>query len=299
VLILRGTTDLLRLVTGSAGDIRVHVSALDASDATPPVIQPIPDLGPVAAITTAATTTIAAAPGSTLQRNIKGVSVFNASATVTNTVTVELTDGTNVALLARTTLLPNEWLVRTENGLWLHFDSNGGLYQARANPVLFNQSVANQGPGFATDTYATGSFIVLPGVPKVGTRYRVKIALSKTAAGTATPILQVRVGTAGTTADTSRLSFTFSAGTAATDAGEFYIDVVFRSVGSGTSAVVQGFCSLTSQPTTGISLLIKNVQTTSAGFDSTVAGLGIGVSINGGTSAAWTVTLVAAELVNP
>jgi hypothetical protein len=37
---------------------------------------------------------------------------------------------------------------------------------------------------------------------------------------------------------------------------------------------------------------------TGGGFDSTVANSKIGLSINGGTSASWTVTLFQAELTN-
>ena len=184
--------------------------------------------------------------------------------------------------------------------MWLHYDKNGGLYQASAvSPVTFNQSTAAQGAGFATDTYVTGSNITLPSSrPKVGTRYRCLISVSKTAAGTATPIIQLRYGTNGTTADTSLCSFTFSAGTAATDVGVFEVIAVYRSVGAATAAVVQGHCTLTSQPTTGFSSLLKGVQTTSAGHDSTTANTILGVSVNGGTSASWTVQLVSATLEN-
>ena len=47
-----------------------------------------------------------------------------------------------------------------------------------------------------------------------------------------------------------------------------------------------------------MNLVGQAVQNTSGGFDSTVADLGIGASVNGGTSAAWTVQLVDAELLN-
>lgn len=164
--------------------------------------------------------------------------------------------------------------------------------------VYTNQSVTAQGPGFATDTYLTGSRIVMPaGAPSVGTQFRCIFIASKTAAGIVAPIIQLRFGTAGTTADTSICSFTLSAGTAATDTGQFEVIGLFRTVGSGTSAVVQGSLSLTSQATTGFSSLTKTVLTTSAGFNSSTAGAGLGVSVNGGTSAAWTVQLVRAELM--
>jgi hypothetical protein len=165
----------------------------------------------------------------------------------------------------------------------------------------FNQSVAAQGAGFASDTYLTGSSITIPsGALKIGTRYHLIFNVSKTAAGTATPIIYIRFGTNGSTADTARLTFTFLAGTAAADIGAFEVFVTFRTVGSGTSAVMQGMAQVQhSLSTTGLQNLPNKVlQVTSAGFDSTVANSIIGASVNGGTSASWTVQLVRAELEN-
>src|SRR3954470_16494782 len=65
-----------------------------------------------------------------------------------------------------------------------------------------NQSVAQQGAGFATDTYLTGSSVSIPtGAPYVGTTYRCLFDVTKTAVGTAAPVVTLRIGTAGTTAD--------------------------------------------------------------------------------------------------
>ena len=164
---------------------------------------------------------------------------------------------------------------------------------------LKNTSTTSQGAGFAADTYLTGSNITLPtGGPVVGTTYKLTFDVTKTAAGTATPIIQVRIGTLGTTGDASILTFTFGAGTAAIDTGIFEIIATFRTVGSGTSAVLQGITRLVNNlTTTGISNAKKSVSTTSSGFNSTTAGLIIGVSYNGGTSASHTVQLVRAELM--
>ena len=165
----------------------------------------------------------------------------------------------------------------------------------------YNQSVADQGPGFASDTYVTGSSVAIPSTGlRAGTRYHMIFAATKTNAGTATPILNVRIGTNGTTADTSRCTITFSAQTAATDTGTFEVWATFRTVGSGTSAVLQcvgqrrhgasvtGFGNLVSQ----------TLEVTSGGFNSTVANSIIGVSAYGGASASWTIQLVQAELEN-
>ena len=166
--------------------------------------------------------------------------------------------------------------------------------------AAFNQSVAQQGAGFAADTYLTGSNVTIPsGGLQVGTRYHLIFNVAKTAAGTATPILAVRLGTAGTTADTARLTFTFAAQTAAADDGTFEVWATFRTVGSGTSAVLQGVAQCRHRlSTTGLQNLPSvTLPVTSAGFDSTTPTV-IGASINGGASASWTVQLVQAELVN-
>jgi hypothetical protein len=181
--------------------------------------------------------------------------------------------------------------------------SDGTTWSGTAPTVrtLYNQSVADQGAGFASDTYVTGSSVSIPSTGlRAGTRYHMIFAATKTAAGTATPILNVRFGTNGSTADTSRCAITFSAQTAATDTGTFEVWATFRTVGSGTSAVLQcvgqrrhgasvtGFGNLVSQ----------TLEVTSGGFDSTVANSIIGVSANGGASASWTIQLVQAELEN-
>lgn len=303
MLILRANTDDLELVTGSAGDIEVHLSAMQVDASTPPVVQPLPNLGPLASITTATTTQIVDTSGITNGHsvNVKDCSIMNNSSSVSNAVEVRVNDGTNSTVIAGTqvTLLPKESLKLVENGVWIHYNSDG-IPKGETVKKVYNASTASQGAGFSSDTYLTGSFVVFPKAPKVGTKYKLKFDVSKTAAGTATPIVTVRVGTAGTTADTARHTLTFNAGTAAADVGKFELDVVFRSVGGGTSAVTQCRADLAhSLSTTGIINTPGQVlQSTSGGFDSTVSGLGIGVSVNGGASASWTVQLVDAEVEN-
>lgn len=160
----------------------------------------------------------------------------------------------------------------------------------------FNTSAQS---GFATDTYLTGSNLTVPaGGPYAGSSYHLVFDMSKTAAGTATPIVTLRYGTNGTTADTAILTFTFGAGTAAIDVGIFELWATFQTVGAGTSAVLQGNIALTSNlTTTGISNAKKAIQATSAGFNSTVANSIIGCSLNAGASAVWTGGLTRAEII--
>lgn len=169
----------------------------------------------------------------------------------------------------------------------------------RVAPVV-NASVSNQ-TGFATDTYLAGSSILIPSARlQAKSIYRCKFNVSKTGAGTVAPVIIVRFGTAGTTADTARATLTFPAQTAVIDEGFFDLTVVFRTVGSGTTAVIQATANLAHRlSVTGLSTGVSpTVTATSSGFDSTVASSIIGISVNGGTSAAWTVNSVIAEMSN-
>jgi hypothetical protein len=167
-----------------------------------------------------------------------------------------------------------------------------------------NASVTTPGAGFASDTYLVGSSCAIPnGRLQAKTQYRVRFRVAKTAAGTAAPVITVRIGTAGAIGDTSRAALTFAAQTAAIDDGIFEIWCTFRTVGSGTSAVLEATGSLTHRQVANASTGLANVAQSSAnnvggGFDSTVSNLIIGISVNGGASAAWTITGVQADLLN-
>lgn len=164
---------------------------------------------------------------------------------------------------------------------------------------VHNASVAAQS-GFAADTYLAGSAVAIPnGALKVGAKYRCRLNVVKTAAGVAAPVIIVRMGTLGAIGDAARATLTFAAQTAAIDEGLFEIEAVFRTVGATTTAILQAFGKLGHRLSiTGLSVDVTGVKlATSAGFDSTVANSIIGLSVNGGASAAWTVSLVSAELV--
>lgn len=127
MLILKGTSEKVQLITASAGDIRCTVSAMDASDAAPPVIQIIPNIGSLGAITTAATTDLVAGAASTA-RNVKGLTIYNAHASVTNAIVVQFVDGTNTSQLWVGTLLIGESVQLDEVGVWTHYDASGSPY---------------------------------------------------------------------------------------------------------------------------------------------------------------------------
>lgn len=124
MLILSSTTDIVRLVTGSAANVTCTVSAVDNTSGTISV----PNLAPLAAITTATTTTICAAPSSGVQRNVKAIMITNNHATASTQATVQRYDGTNSNDLMSVTLLPRENLIFTETGEWRHHDVQGAEY---------------------------------------------------------------------------------------------------------------------------------------------------------------------------
>ena len=172
--------------------------------------------------------------------------------------------------------------------------------------TAFSAATTTQAPAAATDTYVTGSRCLVPattgpGSLKVGSQYRVKMHVSKTGAGTVAPIFTVRFGTAGTTSDTSIGVITFAAQTGAADEGFIELFCTWITIGSGTSATMRPVGTLvhrlatTGLSTSGSSCILGAVG---SGHNSTLASAGVGVSVNTGTSAVWTLGNVQAELFN-
>jgi hypothetical protein len=199
-------------------------------------------------------------------------------------------DGTNLITSTAT------WPTTNTSGYLVRGDgTNYAAYPAQQ----ISSSTTTDSSGFASDTYLAGSAVsVANGDFKAGGQYHCKFDMVKTA-GTATPVINVRIGTSATTADTSRITFTFGAGTAVADTGSFEVWVVFRTVGSGTSAVVSGICEgKHNLATTGMFNNANSwtiVGTVSGGFATTSVGK-IGLSFNGGTSFGGTNTMVQASL---
>jgi hypothetical protein len=181
-------------------------------------------------------------------------------------------------------------VTQSVNGLMIAADKK------KLDGHLVNNYTGAAQTGFAADQYLTGSYIKLPFTPVAGTRYRCKFDMTKTAAGVATPIITVRVGTAGTTSDASIGTMTYGAGSAAADSGVFEVDVVFRSIGASAVAILNSFVQ-NILASTGLTSVKKASVSISSAFNSTTANIGIGLSFNGGTSFVGTVQMVSAELI--
>jgi hypothetical protein len=169
----------------------------------------------------------------------------------------------------------------------------------RTNPVggIDNGSVANQAPA-VTDTYITDSDLIIPSSGlQIRTHMRWDISVSKTAAGVATPIYVIRLGSARTTADTAILTLTGPAQTAAADVAVITVFATLRNIGA--AGVLQGTTSMVHNlAATGFANNAAGiVEGTSGTFDTTgKAGQYFGLSVTTGTSAAWTITRVRSRL---
>lgn len=281
-------TDKLQLVTSLAAAVDVHADWADVNPAASPIV--VTPGRTNTAIVTAATTDIVAKPATSFTRNVKALTIRNKDTAVSVDVTVLYNANGTTFEMHKTTLVP---------GAMLEFVEGIGFFVISANIAnLKNFSNASQS-GFAADTYLTGSSIALPAnLPLAGTTYRLVFDVTKTAAGTATPIINIRYGTGGAVGDTSRLTFTFGAGSAAADTAILTVLAVFRTVGSGTAAIIQGSAFVQNNlAATGFTTAVKAQVATGGGFDSTVANSFIGASYNGGASAVHTIQLVRAELI--
>ena len=177
--------------------------------------------------------------------------------------------------------------------------TDSGVVQAYSKNAAIAAQTVN-----AADTYLTNSDLLIPswGIQAKGT-FLFTISASKTGAGTATPIYNIRIGSGRTTSDTARLTLTGPAQTAIADIGTLYVLVTVRAAGG--SAVLQGTAwwahrgtaaNTTTSGTGFANDTTGHVEGTSASFDaSAINGLYLGLSVNSGASGVWTVTQVIAE----
>ena len=153
-----------------------------------------------------------------------------------------------------------------------------------------NYSTASQAITANTVTYLTGSGVLIPtGGIVVGQVYRWYIGVSKTNAGTATPIWTPRIGSAQTTADTTVLTITGTA-QVATTSGTLIVVICHVRTASATGVIVGSV-------NTGAASFGIGGNVVSGSFDTTgKAGQRFGLCVNSGASAAWTVNSVSGEI---
>lgn len=174
MLNLASTSDIIRVVTGSASDIECHASWVDLSGTT--VTAGRQNTG---SILTATTTTVVPSPGAGAVRNVKALYITNNSAAASCRVDVEVFDGTNSVELMGFILLPGENMTFNEEGRWQHRDAQGaeyppaglGAYTGFAAPLM-KTGTAPDAVGYwyctAKDSGFPGAWA--PGVPGINGR---------------------------------------------------------------------------------------------------------------------------------
>jgi hypothetical protein len=136
---------------------------------------------------------------------------------------------------------------------------------------------------------------------RVGTRFIWRIDVTKTAAGTAARNWFIKLGTAGSTADATILTFASALGTAVVDTA--YIEIMVTIKGPlSASCVARGMFRMKHKlAVTGFSTLAQHeelVDVTSGTFDATTANLIVGLAVTTGASEVLTVQQCDVEAIN-
>lgn len=168
----------------------------------------------------------------------------------------------------------------------------------RASPAIVAQLLVA-----ATRTLINGTLIKAPaGGLKVGSQFRFKLAVTKTAAGVAASTYDIGFGAVATgvaATATARVSFTKPAGDATADEGIIEVVATVRSVSA--TGVVQGeFSLIHNLAATGHAAVpVVAVAAVSAGFDNSAEEIWIGLYATTGAADAITVTQASGELIAP
>lgn len=165
---LASTSDVIRVVSGSAAQIECHASWADLNGTTVTLgRQNTPH------ITTATTTTVVASPGASTVRNVRHLNITNDHASQSCAITVEHYDGTTAEELVAVTLLSGENMVFGEDGRWTHYDSNGAVYPPAGKGAYDGYPIVFMKTGTASDAtgywYCTSKDAGFPGAWSPGT----------------------------------------------------------------------------------------------------------------------------------
>lgn len=230
MLLLTATTDKLQLITSATATVDVHASWMDSSNADPPAVKGSTSGRQNTAITSAGTNDIVPALSATGMRNVKTLHIFNKDSANSTDVTVVFNQNATQFTLWKATLGPGEALEYIE-GI--------GFFEAQSSvaPVPPTYATADQSLSAAATAYITGSSIAQGGKSlRVGSTFTWDLVAVKTGAGTTTgSTFDVRVGTAGTTGDASRVSISHGTPTAVADVAIYRARAVVRSIGASGS----------------------------------------------------------------
>lgn len=183
---LFGTTDVLRIVTSSTANIDVVGTYVTNSE--PATFGAIRQ-----GVSSAATTTIVAAPGDSLKRDVISLTIRNRHASLANTVTLQVFDGATAYEIFRVTLAAGEqatfdglhgWAYLNAQGMPKFSESQGssGVAVSQVNLVVLASDVVNSNSVANSIADVTGlSFPVI-----AGQTFQFEFFIDYTAAATTT-----------------------------------------------------------------------------------------------------------------
>lgn len=141
MILLASTSDLLRVVSSSTSALDVQASGMDMNPTT--ADRPT-GFRQNTAIVSATTTTVCAAPASSVLRTVKTLSIRNKGVT-TQVVTILHTDGATIVEVTEATLAPNTSLQYHEAAGWWVTDTQGREavvnYQFAGTPVANSDTI--------------------------------------------------------------------------------------------------------------------------------------------------------------
>ena len=152
MILLTGTSHLLRVVTATAANLQSHVTWVDSIGVTI-----TPGRTNTVSITTATTTTICGSPAASTYRSVQTVAISNTHATAASMVKIIHSDGTNTPVVYTCTLFPgwslqycdhSGWRVTSKDGLLL----SAGLTVPADNTI--NTTVLTSTHRSTANTYA-------------------------------------------------------------------------------------------------------------------------------------------------
>lgn len=171
------------------------------------------------------------------------------------------------------------------------------------NNTIYNSSAATQALTAATEAVIAGSQIVLPvGGLQIGSRFRWKLSMTKTAAGTGTSSILVKTNTTttlavGTTGGAATFAtFSGDTETAAADTAVWDIELVIKTINATTGTATGTLTAQNALAVTGFFTVGVKAQTKAITAQNTSATvLAIGLSVTTGAADVVTVNYVTAE----
>lgn len=158
MILLTSTSDNINVTTvGATEAIDIHASYVDYNGTVV-----TPGRTNTAQITGAQTNlVVVAAPGASTQRNVKHISIRNAHATNSTTITVFHYDGTTETSHVKYTLLAGESLQYWDERGWIVIDSSGGIKNSPGSGRWLKTSIITQGTTSFTVGGATNTIRVI------------------------------------------------------------------------------------------------------------------------------------------